>query len=185
MTKTNQRVMLSKRMLREGLIRLLQDKELDKIRVNELCEESGINRSTFYRYYSSPRDVLSELEQEFSSRMIPTKPAESRSEELAALEDACTFIYENADTAKLLFCCNTTEKLQQRMSTAFLELWGNRENAAYFDAADETTVRLSMMFTGGGCYTLLRDWIMNDLPKTPKEIAEIINNIIQWPEKTT
>ena len=67
---------------------------------------------------------------------------------------------------------------------AFMELWGNRDNAVYFDTRDEITVRLSMMFTGGGCYTLLRDWIMNDLPKTPKEIAEIIDSIIQWPEIT-
>lgn len=61
MEKGNQRVMLTKRLLKEGLLRLLQQKELGEINVSELCRESGINRATFYRHYNSPGDVLTEM----------------------------------------------------------------------------------------------------------------------------
>ena len=54
--KENQRMVVTKRMLKEWLLR-----PLDNIHVNELCRESGINRATFYRHYETPQDVLVSL----------------------------------------------------------------------------------------------------------------------------
>ena len=61
----NQRVMLTKRLLQEALIRLLKRKPLEKINITELCEEAGINRATFYRHYTLPGEVLYEMETMF------------------------------------------------------------------------------------------------------------------------
>ena len=61
MERENQRIMLTKRLLKESLLRLLERKELDKISITELCREAGINRATFYRHYEIPRDILNEL----------------------------------------------------------------------------------------------------------------------------
>ena len=49
--KDDQRTALTKRLLREGLLRLLSKTDLNKISVTQLCIESGINRATFYRHY--------------------------------------------------------------------------------------------------------------------------------------
>lgn len=57
--KDDQRIALTKRLLREGLLRLLSKTDLNKISVTQLCIESGINRATFYRHYEEPRDILS------------------------------------------------------------------------------------------------------------------------------
>ena len=65
MPKENQRVALSKRMLKEGLIKLLNKKNISKISINELCEIAEINRTTFYRHYQTPHDVLLEVEYDF------------------------------------------------------------------------------------------------------------------------
>ena len=59
--KDDQRVALTKRLLKEGLFRLLQTKDISKIGVTELCRESGINRATFYRHFEQPRDILNEV----------------------------------------------------------------------------------------------------------------------------
>ena len=61
--KDDQRVALTKRLLQEGLFRLLERKDIDSIHVSELCAESGINRATFYRHYSEPRDILKNMRQ--------------------------------------------------------------------------------------------------------------------------
>ena len=60
--KQDLRVAVTKRMIQEALIRLLKNKPIDKIKVNELCEESGINRATFYRHYETLQDILREIE---------------------------------------------------------------------------------------------------------------------------
>lgn len=70
--KENQRIVITKRMLKEGLLRLLKTKKLEKIHINELCEESSVNRATFYRHYVTVQDVLLELEIDFVKQMVPS-----------------------------------------------------------------------------------------------------------------
>lgn len=60
--KENQRVMLTKRLLKESLSGLLKEKRIEKISISELCKEAGINRSAFYKHYDTRYDLLYELE---------------------------------------------------------------------------------------------------------------------------
>ncbi|MGN0529199.1 MAG: TetR/AcrR family transcriptional regulator [Eubacterium sp.] len=62
--KENQRIALTKRLLKESLQKLMQNKNIQNITVSELCEKAGINRSTFYNHYGCPGDVLKEMELE-------------------------------------------------------------------------------------------------------------------------
>ncbi|WP_415996060.1 TetR/AcrR family transcriptional regulator [Gordonibacter pamelaeae] len=72
----NQRVRLSKALLKEALVRLLETKPLDKITIYELCAEAQINRTTFYKYYGSQGDVLKDIENELFA-MLETHLVES------------------------------------------------------------------------------------------------------------
>ena len=65
----NQRVRLSKAMLKSGLLTLLREKTLNHISVYELCAASQINRTTFYKYYGSPSDLLNEIERDFLAQL--------------------------------------------------------------------------------------------------------------------
>ena len=62
--KDDQRIALTKRLLREGLLCLLSKTDLNKISVTQLCIESGVNRATFYRHYEEPRDILNDIKYE-------------------------------------------------------------------------------------------------------------------------
>ncbi|WP_312372882.1 TetR/AcrR family transcriptional regulator [Lachnoclostridium sp.] len=62
--KNNQRVKLSKMLLKNSLIEIMHEKPVEKITIKELCENAGINRSTFYLYYTDPVSLLVELENE-------------------------------------------------------------------------------------------------------------------------
>lgn len=55
------RVIVSKRMMKEGLIRCLKNKSIDKISITELCRESHVNRATFYNHYETPYQILLEI----------------------------------------------------------------------------------------------------------------------------
>ena len=50
--KDDQRTKLTKRLLREALLLLLEKNDINKIAVTQLCQQAGINRATFYRHYS-------------------------------------------------------------------------------------------------------------------------------------
>ena len=75
--KDDQRIALTKRLLREGLLRLFSKTDLNKISVTQLCIESGINRATFYRHYEEPRDILNDIKYEIFQEVeaFEEKPA--------------------------------------------------------------------------------------------------------------
>lgn len=64
-TKNNQRAKLSKLLLKNAFMDLLEEKgSANKISVRELCERAELNRSTFYAHYNEPKDLLNEIESE-------------------------------------------------------------------------------------------------------------------------
>lgn len=180
--KESQRVTITKRMLKEGLLRLLQDRELKSIRVNELCEESGVNRATFYRHYTVPQDVLLELEQDIARQIFPhaAQPA-SISEVQAHMEQVCAYLHAHADVMKILFRCHTKGDMEHRMNEFYRKVLELRKSEPRFAHLDDDTVKILVSLLGGGCYCLLRQWIMEDIPKTPQEIAAILCNVFRWP----
>ena len=49
---------LTKKALRETMIKALNERPLDKIKVKELVEECGVNRNTFYYHYKDIYELL-------------------------------------------------------------------------------------------------------------------------------
>lgn len=181
--KENQRIAVTKRMLKEGLLRLLQTRELKKIHINELCQEAGVNRSTFYRHYKTPLDVLSELEQDIARQMFPHYDAPPRDVQEAQqrLEKTCTFIYNNAELMKTLFRCNAEGDIMRLAGEFYMDYHALRKKDKPFADMDEHTARSVACFLFNGCYYMLRQWILEDIPKTPREIAAILSELIRKP----
>lgn len=59
--KSNKRYQKNKQRIQTTLISLLQEKELSKITVQEICETLDINRSTFYYHYMDIFDLAEQV----------------------------------------------------------------------------------------------------------------------------
>ena len=55
---TDPRILRSRRMLMDALVRLLMKKEFDDISVQEIADEATLNRATFYLHYADKRALL-------------------------------------------------------------------------------------------------------------------------------
>ncbi len=55
---TDPRILRSRRMLMEALIRLLNQKEFDDISIQEIADEATLNRATFYLHYPDKNALL-------------------------------------------------------------------------------------------------------------------------------
>lgn len=60
----NAKVERTKRAFQEAFCRLIQTTPAAQITVSELCREAGLNRSTFYRHYAIPLDVITDAVRE-------------------------------------------------------------------------------------------------------------------------
>lgn len=59
--KTDRRTIITKGMIKDALLELLQNTPYEKITVTALCRQSEITRATFYLHYDNIDDVLNEL----------------------------------------------------------------------------------------------------------------------------
>lgn len=98
MGKVNQRVAISKILMKEGLLRLLKKKHISKISVSELCKKAQINRTTFYRYYQTPSDVLQEIALDYVKEFSGQAGSSQKAQGIRAyVLQLCIFLHDRAD----------------------------------------------------------------------------------------
>lgn len=61
MKKEDLRITKTKKSLYRGLLKLMEKKTLDSIKVSDICTISKINRSTFYDHYNDKYELFKEL----------------------------------------------------------------------------------------------------------------------------
>ncbi len=174
MKELNQRVAVTKRMVKEGLMRMLGKKSLEKINITELCQEAGINRTTFYRYYELPRDVLTEMQSEFFEETFKHfhKPWT-----VSDIERLFVCLSEHAELVKLFFQYNSDTdwaSIFTNIYNSFPEMMMTKA----FRNLNENSAKLLSAYLAGGAYFLARQWIMEDIPMPPKDVAAIALNIL-------
>ena len=175
----NQRITLTKRMLQEGLLRLLETKDLDKISVTELCRESGINRATFYNHYGSPQELLADLELQLTEEMdalidYPHTPEEA----LVVLEEICVYMQNHARSIIVLSRCHADEDMADIFSKLSETFPSRITRSRITQNMDADTLHLTSTFVNTGCYHLIREWLVKDIQKTPREIACLLLNML-------
>jgi len=62
--KTDLRIIKTKKILFDSLLKLMKKKNFEKIKISDICEESLINRSTFYAHYEDKYELLIDLFEE-------------------------------------------------------------------------------------------------------------------------
>lgn len=178
MKKENQRVKLTKRLLKDALISLLKEKDFEKINISELCRAAGINRATFYKHYTTPHDIVLDMENDIMSTI--QKPMGSLTTESMQqyLENTCICLHENAEVLKLLVKCNNDADFNLLLDDFYESLWDLRHSISAMKDIDADSVRLASSFIASGMYCLLRQWILEEINKTPKEVASLIFGLI-------
>lgn len=178
--KENQRVRVSKLLLRESLINLLQTRTIHQMSVREICDNAQINRTTFYRYYGSQYDLLRAIEQELMEQINSCLP-----EEHAGAEDQFAqmfrYIEEHIELCRILYNNNVDPEFPEmlmnlpRIKIIIAEAIGEHY------VGDEVNYIYGFITTGG--QSMVKSWINKENRETPEEFARFITRVIQqmWP----
>lgn len=59
--KPDRRIAVTRSVIKDAMLALLQKDGFDRISVAELCREAGVGRATFYTHYTGMMDVIDEL----------------------------------------------------------------------------------------------------------------------------
>lgn len=179
--KNDMRVILTKRLLKEGLLRLLETTPISKITVTELCKESGINRATFYKHYEMPIMILREIAFDYAFQMknIYTNEVKIGHSKERALEAMLMYPLDKKEDIKILF----SEHAEHTISGFMLEIvkdFVTNDNTLLQEKVkvDMKDYYLYAVLTSYAFFGLLESWIVRDIDKTPKEIVAILRNAL-------
>lgn len=175
-SKTDRRVLYTKMFLKESLLELMKEKPVDKITPTELCRKAEINRNTFYAHYYSTRDVLEEIEVEFSTQIIDSLSNRFSAENIdisQMLNEICHIIYEKRDFCKILLSENGDSAFFERIimigKSVIIDGW-RKEGVGLSD--DQMDMFFSYIVIGS--VALIRKWAASDMKNTPAEIATLL-----------
>lgn len=167
----NQRVRLSKQMLKGALIDLLEEKSIKKVTVYEICARAQINRTTFYKYYGSPYDLLEDIEKDVFGE-IDRRLRSQNFHDADSLTSTIAYFEENLRTCRLLVnSIKDTEFAEKLFAHPILMSLMEYFTPKDCDPRQMEYIR-TFMWEGG--YAMIRKWINSDERETPEEMSALI-----------
>lgn len=173
--KTEQRhpaSILSKQLLSQALIGLLQEKAFNEITITRLCQQAQIARRTFYRNFESIQDVLEYLSADLMTQFIQElhKHKDSNFQEIA--KSYFSFWQRHVQLLMLL----EKEKL---ISVLFIEYIKSLHQfpdifRGTTDKSLEGQAIVRLAYTSGGLWSVLTYWIATGCKQTSTELAAAV-----------
>lgn len=175
----DRRTKYTKKVIKDTLIDLLlDDKDITKVTVSEICQIADINRATFYRYYLDIFDLLDKMEEDFvnefkSSYEDYNYEDNSLYDYVLALLKIC---YENKNLIKVLFSTkNNIYFLNEVLNDAYIRCKEKWEHD--LPEISVETEEFATAFIFNGTLGVINYWIQNDFDKSIEELANIITNL--------
>ena len=179
--KIDRRIKKTKKLLKDGLTALMQNKSIKDITVKELADSIDINRGTFYLYYKDIYDMLDKVETEMMeefNELVCAHPAGSLVQDpLPLLEEIFVFLSENAEICIVLLSNNGDisfiKKLTQVVHEKCLNDW-----LKIYNKVDPQNFEYSYSYFLYGCVGLVETWLTNGMPESPQSMAVLLKDLI-------
>lgn len=158
----NKKIMNTKRALLEALCCLSAEKNIDDISVTELCRKADINRTTFYKYYNVPADVLVDyIERSFAE-------AFDDGAELTTYERMLKMCRQYRQEKKIIDMFLSTKRNMQPIIERAIP---HNDNHSIADSS-------KIYLISGGVASLEVQWAKQGMKESPEEIATLLAKYI-------
>ena len=173
-TPNNRRMQMSKAMIRDSLIELLETASIEQISVRKLCENANVNRSTFYKYYSSQYELLDEIENEL---LFSLDYGVSRADGGINYIQLLEFVAEHKREFRTLLSNHTNTAFEQKIIAlpAVTNQIEHRLNGRRYSKTE--ILYMKKLIINGGL-ELIRTWLTNDCKESPDEVSEIFCRLL-------
>lgn len=168
--RENRRVRMTKRLMKDALMELLEQEELVDISVTAICEAADVNRSTFYKYYRDPVDLLRDLEQDYLDQIpIPPSDFELWDEEQLLVETTTffDFVRQNERAFRVLLGDSTSNGFAARLIDFLCIKYARPDES-------DVAAHFVNLYIANGTVGMLREWVNSGFPVSSRTIAEMM-----------
>ena len=170
--RQNRRVLMTKRLMKDALLELLERQELVNISVTAICEAADVHRSTFYKYYKDQADLLRDLEQEYLDRIsVPLQDPREWDEEQLLVET--TAFFDSVKRNDRAFAVLLGESTSSDFAAKVIDLLRSRY-AEGDEAGKNPASYYAQLYVANGTVGMLREWVNRGFPVSSREMAEMM-----------
>ena len=173
--KEDRRIALTKRMLKDALIDMLREKDIYHISIRELCENADVNRTTFYKYYGSQFDLLSDMENDllaFVAKIIEKNNADTEK----IITAACEYLEENLEFVRLIINNNIDPLFAEKLFAIDAIKESSRHH--FYAGKSDSEKEYIYNFLTYGVFRMVCIWLNKDERESPQEFAELVGQIV-------
>lgn len=162
--KEDRRVSRTKRNINYAFLQLMKQKNISKITIKELCDLADINRKTFYTYFNTVDDVLSEIENEiisdFQNRIIELKIKKSSTTIQDIFHCISDLISSNSKFIHQLVQVDELDGLEKKVKQTIKNTIV--ETISLNPESNEDIFNLTLEYTISGAVSMYIDWFSTD-----------------------
>ena len=169
----NRRVRMTKKLIKDAYLELLESIPSEKISVTDVCKVADVNRSTFYMYYEDTIALRHDIENDVMDQIpvLSDMPSEITTDKqfVDILERFFSYIEENSRMFRILILQSDNRAFNRRLIDAVLEKYRilSRANS-------DRLAKYEYVFIVSGVIGLLGAWIEEDFPVSAKKFSELV-----------
>ena len=174
--KPGRKALKTKKLIKNALAELLQNKNLKDITVQEIAQKADISRTTFYNYYYDVYDIYEQLEKEVLAELgiltlnFHDNPSKDYGDEFF------NYITQNPEVFKMIFSPYNTGELRYKI-TAMIEgvfrLIQTEKNEV--EITDKELDYFSA-FWSSGCIAVIQKWVQMDFSPSKDYIIRTLTD---------
>ncbi len=175
--KENLRKRETKERIHQALLKLVRQKDVNKITVSDICNEAQIHRTTFYGHYLDVLDLTDHVTEELNEQMIQRFDGTSSTIQDGGFEMLFQLIQENKEYFQLYFLLNQKialpklpEQLEQNLK-CLIDQFG-------YDDVDE--LQYHQDFFTAGLTAIITKWVNDGCDKSVSYMTNIIVKEYTW-----
>lgn len=170
----NRRVRMTKKMIKDAYLELLETNPSEKISVTDICKVADVNRSTFYMYYEDTVILRQDIENDVLEQIpvlsgIP-ETITSDKEFVDVLEKFFSYIQENHRMFRILILQSDNRAFNRRLIETVLEKYRTEVETLN----NPLLAKYEYVFITSGVIGLLGSWIEDNFPINAKKFSQIV-----------
>lgn len=168
--KNNQRYKISSEKIETAFLSLILNHKYEDITISQVCEQAGINRSTFYCHYDDINDLIIKIEGKFAKGTANIFNYGKRQTHEAFVE-MFTFVKENKYFYKAFLNIPYATVAETNTKVDVLKNIGENTN---IDKSNKMGLFYRASFFGAGIKEMCRLWLQFDCKETPEQMASLL-----------
>lgn len=182
--KEDRRIRRTKKLLKQALAQLMDEKDFKDITVKDITERADLNRGTFYLHYTDTYDILNKIEDEILKNiqnMIDQNIEKTNASDsvIPALKPIAEYIMENADICRCLInnkaSVDFIEKFQNLIYDNCSDIIKRRHNVK-----DSKQNEFYLSFITLGIIGMVKKWLETRPMVSAEEIVVFVDQIMTY-----